>query len=181
MMLAGWLRPQRVLVVAVAVGAAALACSDTTKSREPSNRGITEPSFTLGVGFTSTVVGRGNLGAFHLQSKADGYDVELKSHDNTDIVVANIVVTPGGNSGWHMHPGPALVVVKTGTLTLYHGNDPTCSPMPHPAGTSFMEEGGKVHIARNEGAVDATMTATYFVPAGAPQRIDAAAPGNCAF
>ena len=38
-----------------------------------------------------------------------------------------------------------------------------------------------MHIARNEGAVDATMTATYFVPAGAPQRIDEAAPGNCAF
>jgi quercetin dioxygenase-like cupin family protein len=181
MMLSGSLRPNRVLVAVMAVAAGAFACRDTTTSTESSNKGITEPSFTLGVGFTSTVVGRGNLGTFHLQSKADGYDVELKSHDNTDIVVANIVVTPGGNSGWHMHPGPALVVVKTGTLTLYHGNDPTCSPMPHPAGTSFMEEGGKVHIARNEGAVDATMTATYFVPAGAPQRIDAAAPGNCAF
>jgi len=38
-----------------------------------------------------------------------------------------------------------------------------------------------VHIARNEGAVDATTVATFFVPASAPQRIDQALPGNCAF
>ena len=182
MMFTGWLRPHRVFIAAVAVATGALACSDTTAtSREFSGPGITEPRFTAGVGFTSTVVGRGNLGTFHIQSKADGYDVELKSHDNTDIVVANIVVTPGGNSGWHSHPGPAMVIVKTGTLTLYHGADRSCSPTPHPAGTSFVEQGGMVHIARNEGAVDATMTATYFVPTGAPQRIDEAAPGNCAF
>jgi quercetin dioxygenase-like cupin family protein len=181
MMLAGWLRPKRVLIAVVAVATGALACRDTATSRESSKIGITEPRLTTGVGFTSTLVGRGNLGTFHVQSKADGYDVELKSHDNTDIVVANIVVTPGGTSGWHSHPGPVLVVVKTGTLTIYHGDDPSCSPTPHPAGTSFVEEGGMVHIARNEGAVDATTTATYFVPAGAPQRIDEAAPGNCAF
>jgi len=181
MMFAGWLRPHRVFIAAVAVATGALACRDTTTPKDVSKAEIPDPRFTTGVGFTSTVVGRGNLGTFHIQSKADKYDVELKSHDNTDIVVANIVVTPGGNSGWHSHPGPAMVIVKTGTLTLYHGADRRCSPTPHPAGTSFIEQGGMVHIARNEGAVDATMTATYFVPAGAPQRIDEAAPGNCAF
>jgi len=181
MMLAGSLRPHRVLMAVVAVAIGALACGDTATSRESSKAGITAPNFTLGVGFTSTVVGRGNLGTFHLQSKADGYDVELKSHDNTDIVVANIAVTPGGTSGWHSHPGPVVVVVKTGALTIYRADDPTCSPTLHPAGTAFTEEGGVVHIARNEGTVDATTVATFFVPAGAPQRIDQALPGNCAF
>ena len=81
MMFTGWLRPHRVFLAAVAVATGALACSDTTAtSREFSGPGITEPRFTAGVGFTSTVVGRGNLGTFHIQSKADGYDVELKSH-----------------------------------------------------------------------------------------------------
>ena len=180
MMPSAWLRPQRVLVAAMAVTTAAIACSDTTKSREASSAGITEPNFTLSSGFTSTLIGRGNLGTFHIQSKSDGYDVELKSHDNTDIVVANIAITPGGTSGWHSHPGPVLVVVKTGALTIYRGDDPTCSPTLHPAGTAFTEEGGVVHIARNEGAVDATTVATFFVPATAPQRIDQALPGNCA-
>ena len=200
MMFAAWLRPNRVLMAMVAVAAGALACRDTTTPQDFAKPAPTEPSFTRGIGFTSTVVGRGNLGTFDVrckadgndgqvessdnadgESKPDGYCAQLKSKDNTDIVVANIAITPGGTSGWHSHPGPVLVVVKTGALTIYHGDDPTCSPTVHPAGTSFIEEGGVVHIARNEGAVDATTVATFFVPASAPQRIDQALPGNCAF
>jgi quercetin dioxygenase-like cupin family protein len=161
------------------------ACADRpTESNTPSstdNGAPTDPNFTAAVGFTSTLVGRGNLGTFHIQSKADRYDVELKSHDNTDIAVANIVVVPGGHSGWHYHPGPVLVVVKTGTITFYMGDDPSCSPQVHPAGSTFIEKGGMVGIARNEGTVEATVVATFFVPADSPLRIDAPAPGNCAF
>lgn len=199
-LLAGSLRPHRVLMAVVAIATGALACSDMTTPRELSNPGLTKPSFTLAAGFTSTLVGRGNLGTFHVKCQPDGHDVQresrantdhkskadrycarLTSHDNTDIAVANIVVAPGGHSGWHYHPGPVLVVVKTGTITFYMGDDPTCSPKVHPAGTSFTEEGGMVGIARNEGAVEATVVATYFVPAGSATRIDAAAPGNCKF
>jgi hypothetical protein len=157
------------------------ACTDQSPAEELSNAGIGQPSFTLADGFTSSLVGRGNLGTFHTQSRVAGYDVELKSHDNTDIAVANIVVTPGGHSGWHYHPGPALVVVKTGAITFYHGNDPTCTGTVHPAGTAFIEADGEVGIARNEGAVEATVVATFFVPAGGPTRLDAPAPGNCPF
>ena len=170
-----------VLMAVVAVATGPLACRDATTPRDRSNAGISQPSFTLAAGLVSTLVGRGNLGAFHVQSKAAGYDVELKSHDNTDIAVANVVVAPGGHSGWHFHPGPVLVVVKTGALTFYHGNDPTCTGTVRPAGTAFVEADGDVHIARNEGAVEATLVATFFVPAGSPTRLDAPAPGNCAF
>jgi len=170
-----------IILSALAVAIGALACSDTTKPRELATAGIGGPSYTAAVDFTSTVVGRGNLGTFHIQSKAGAYDAELKSHDNTDVVVANIAVAPGGHSGWHFHPGPVLIVVKTGTITFYMGDDPTCSPHVHPAGTTFFENGGMVGIARNEGTVEATTVATFFVPAGSPTRIDAAAPGNCSF
>ncbi len=170
-----------IILSALAVAIGALACNDTTKPRELATAGIGGPSYTAAVDFTSTVVGRGNLGTFHIQSKAGAYDAELKSHDNTDVVVANIAVAPGGHSGWHFHPGPVLIVVKTGTITFYMGDDPTCSPHVHPAGTTFFENGGMVGIARNEGTVEATTVATFFVPAGSPTRIDAAAPGNCSF
>ena len=122
-----------------------------------------------------------NLGTFHIQSKAGAYDAELKSHDNTDIVVVSVDVAPGGHSGWHFRPGPVLVIVKTGTITFYMGDDPTCTPHVHPAGTTFFENGGMVGIARNEGTVAATVVATFFVPAGSPTRLDAPASGNCAF
>src|SRR5437763_15163299 len=37
----------------------------------------------------------------------------------TDIAMAQITVAPGGSSGWHSHPGGAIVVVKQGSLTVY--------------------------------------------------------------
>ena len=181
MMIAEWLLPHRVLVAVVAVATGALACKDTTTPKQISTAEVAEPRFTTAVGFVGTPVGRGNAGTFHVQSKANGYDVELKTHDNTDIAVTNIAVAPGGHSGWHFHPGPVLVIVKTGAITFYHANDPTCTGTRYAAGTAFIEAGGDVGIARNEEAGETTVVATFFVPAGGPTRIDAAAPGNCPF
>src|SRR3989442_8575949 len=113
--------------------------------------------------FTGTLVGRGNLGTFHIQSKAGDYDAELKSHDNTDIVVVSIVVTPGGNSGWHYHPGPVLVTVKTGTITFYMGVDPSCSAHVHPAGTTFFENGGMECTRGNKRTGCTTTSVTPFL------------------
>ena len=177
MIFAERLRPHRVLIAVVAA-TGALACKDTTTPKQLSTEGITEPRFTASAGFTSATLGRGNLGAFSVHSNADGYKAELKSHDNTDIVVANVTIAPGGHSGWHSHPGPVIVVVKTGTVTFYHANDPTCTGTAHPAGTVFIEEGGDVGIARNEGTVEVSNAVSYFVPMGSLPRIDAADPQN---
>src|SRR3954467_12200193 len=113
-------RKRTATILYAASAALALACADRpTEPNTPSspgNHAPGEPSFTTAVGFVGTPIGRGNLGTFHVQSKADRYDVELKSHDNTDIAVVKIDVAPGGHSGWHYHPGPVLVVVQTGTI-----------------------------------------------------------------
>src|ERR1700738_378901 len=136
--------PHRVLFAAAAVAAGVLACRDTTT---PQAKAVNiDPSSTMGVGFTSTLIGRGNLGPFNIKCKADGNDdnsvnksggdgycAELKSRDNTDIAVLNIGITPGGTSGWHYHPGPVLVVVKSGTITFYSADDRNCAPKVHPA------------------------------------------------
>jgi quercetin dioxygenase-like cupin family protein len=184
MIFTGWLRPHRVLMAVaavVAVAAGAFACRDTTTPKELSKAVPTGASETMGVGFTSTLIARGNLGAFHIQSNAAHYDVQLESHNNTDIAVANISIAVAGSSGWHYHPGPVLVVVKTGAITFYRADDPNCAGTRYPAGTSFSEQGGAVGNARNEGAVEATSMATYFAPpAPSPLRIDAPKPDNCA-
>jgi quercetin dioxygenase-like cupin family protein len=165
----------------VAMAAGALACRDATTPRELSNPGTGEPSFTPASGFSGAPIARGNVGPFHIKSKDGGYDADFKSKDDSDLLLTNLAITPGGHSGWHYHPGPVLVIVKTGTTTLYHANDPSCTGTSYPAGSVFIEEGGMVHIARNEGTVEVNMVATSFLPMGAPGRIDAAAPGNCAF
>jgi len=175
-----------------------VACEQST-TRDPSHPSITDPSFTAAVGFGSTPVARGTAEAFDIRSSTAGFDVEIKTKGNTDIAVSNVVVVPGGTSGWHSHPGPVLVVVKTGTITFYragnHGgqngddehwnngrNAPKCTRTDYPAGSAFVEvpAPGHVMLAKNEGSIEATVTATYFAPPGAALRIDQPAPGgNC--
>ena len=88
---------------------------------------------------------------------------------------------PGGTFGWHSHPGPSIVVIKTGELTLYHGDDPSCTPTRVPAGKGFVDDGGDVHLVRNEGTVETVVYVTSLVPQGAARRIDEPSPGNCDF
>lgn len=139
------------------------------------------PSFTVGANLTSATLARANAGPFHVQSKYAGFDVELKTHDNADVVVASLSAAPGGYSGWHSHPGPVIVTIKTGSLTVYDADDPDCAGTVHAAGTVFLERGGDVHFARNESGVTAEWVSTYIIPAGGATRIDAPAPGNCPF
>lgn len=98
-----------------------------------------------------------------------------------DIAVQQIVFQPGGHSGWHSHPGPVFISVKSGTMTFYEGDDPDCTPTVRHAGEGFLDTGEHTHIARNETAEPATNIVTYLVPPGAGLRIDQPDPGNCSF
>jgi quercetin dioxygenase-like cupin family protein len=130
-------------------------------------------------------VSRASVGPFHVESDVESesgrFDVELKSKGLSDIVTQTITLAPGGFSGWHTHPGPGILSVRSGTLTIYEADDPSCTPRVFPAGTGFVESAGDVHIARNEGTENLTLHVTYVIPRNAPQRIDKPMPGNCAF
>ena len=130
-------------------------------------------------GATSTTLGRISLGP----SQESSPDFKIFSKAPTDTVVLTTTINPGGSTGWHSHPGPAFIVVTQGTLTVYDGNDPTCTPHRYGPGTGFLDPGlRRVHIARNEGTTPVTVVQTYLnVPPGGSPRIDAPAPGNCPF
>jgi quercetin dioxygenase-like cupin family protein len=101
---------------------------------------------------------------------------------DTDVFTQKIEIGPGGHTGWHSHPGPVLVTIAAGTMTLYQGDDPTCSPRTVGVGETFIDPGGgNVHIARNEGAATLVLYATYLLPSAAGPRIDVPDPGNCPF
>lgn len=110
---------------------------------------------------------------------------KIKSRGNQpfDVVMQNITIAPGGHSGWHSHPGQAIVVVKSGTFTTYDGNDKRCTRQNYHAGEVYVDRGyGHTHIARNEGSVPLELQVTYLdVPVGGAFRIDDANPGNCPF
>ncbi len=111
--------------------------------------------------------------------------------DAQQTLMQQIVIGPGGHTGWHSHPGPVVVLIKSGTMSFYDGGDPGCTERTYSAGQAFVDSGqGHVHIARNESTTDnLEIWATYFdvpppPPLPAPQnnfRIDAPNPGNCPF
>jgi len=111
---------------------------------------------TTGTGISTNIISVGSLDQIHLKSNIDGHKVEIATKGTSDLYVVDNVIAPGGNTGWHSHPGPSLVTVKAGTITQYEGDDPSCTPEVFTAGQSFVDPGGDhVHILRNEGTVPA--------------------------
>ena len=122
----------------------------------------------------------------------DAVDFRIKLRDEGEVihvrhaaetVMQRIVLGPGGHTGWHSHPGPAIALVKKGQLTLYSSEDPACNGRPFGAGQAFVDSGqGHVHMGRNETSQETEVWVTYLdVPPGGAFRIDAADPGNCVF
>jgi quercetin dioxygenase-like cupin family protein len=99
-----------------------------------------------------------------------------------DVVVGENSFAPGGSSGWHSHPGKTIIGVQRGAITIYRGDDPTCTGTTYSAGDAFLERPGVVYNGRNEGAVAAVVNVTYLsVPIGGSPRIDQPQPANCPF
>jgi quercetin dioxygenase-like cupin family protein len=105
--------------------------------------------------------------------------VRLQTKGRIEVAVQRIVAEPGGTFGWHSHPGPTIVTVLRGTLTLYHAEDCT-QGIDYVTGTSFSNLPHEIHLARNEGTDELVIYASYFVPVRTPPlalRIDQPSPG----
>ncbi len=144
------------------------------------------PLFTLSSGSQSTLLGRATFDdpsdpTFKVKRISGDWHAEVKATPNLDIAVQRIVFQPGGQSGWHRHPGPVFIEVVTGTMTFYMSDDPTCTPMVRSAGQGYLDAGEHAHIARNESGAPAENIVVYLAPQAAALRIDAPDPGNCPF
>ena len=144
------------------------------------------PLFTLSSGSQSTLLGRATFAdpsdpTFKVKRISGDWHAEVKATPNLDIAVQRIVFQPGGQSGWHRHPGPVFIEVVSGTMTFYMSDDPTCTPMVRSAGQGYLDVGEHAHIARNESGAPAENIVVYLAPQGAALRIDAPDPGNCPF
>jgi quercetin dioxygenase-like cupin family protein len=133
---------------------------------------------TPGSGAVGTELGRGTLPA---GTKIYNSSMSIAFRDDVQVVTQTIRIAPGGHTGWHSHPGPVFVTITQGTMSFYFANDPDCTEIPYATGDTFIDRGGTIHIARNEGATDLVLYATYLVPVGVPFRIDQPNPGNCSF
>jgi quercetin dioxygenase-like cupin family protein len=109
-------------------------------------------------------------------NQGQGTDV-IHVNDPSDVVMVRITFQPGGSSGWHTHPGPAIISVAAGELTVVDGED--CAVHHYPAGTAFVDPGqGHVHVPINTSTGETVVYATYLgVPAGQGTSTPAQAPG----
>jgi quercetin dioxygenase-like cupin family protein len=140
---------------------------------------------TTKAGPTTTILGKATFDQFNLTGRthpADLWRAKLKTHGLSDLYVVDNKFAIGADTGWHSHPGPSLILVVSGTVTNYMGDDPTCTPHTYSAGSGFVDPGGKdVHILRNESGAPAETIAVQLLPNGAVRKTDAPDPGNCHF
>jgi quercetin dioxygenase-like cupin family protein len=98
----------------------------------------------------------------------------------TDVAMAQITVDPGGSSGWHSHPGGAIVIVKEGSFTVYSPVGGQCRTATYSAGQAFIERPGEIDDVLNTGTVPYVLFVTFpGVPPGGSARIDQPDPGTC--
>jgi quercetin dioxygenase-like cupin family protein len=98
----------------------------------------------------------------------------------TDVAMAQITVDPGGSSGWHSHPGGAIVIVKTGTLTVYRSLGSQCQTETYSAGQAFIARPGELVNILNMSSSPYVLFVTFpRVPQGDSPRTDEPNPGTC--
>lgn len=140
-----------------------------------------------GSGFGSTTLAKATYGDIfsHVHTVPAAWDELISTKGASDLYVQQNTWQPGGTTGWHTHPGPSFVIVTKGSVTVYDGDDPTCTPHVYTAGTAdnaFIDPGdGHVHLVRNETTAVAQTIAVQLIPTGAVRRQDAPDPGNCSF
>jgi quercetin dioxygenase-like cupin family protein len=121
-------------------------------------------------GLTQVVLARGN----------DVSNGTIPLQFGTDIVMVQLTVDPGGSSGWHSHPGGAIIVLKQGSITVHKAVGSQCQIETYSAGQAFLERPGEVDQVTNNGTIPYILLVTFpRVPEGGSPRIDQPDPGTC--
>jgi quercetin dioxygenase-like cupin family protein len=171
------LHRRRILTAIAAVGALVAAALIVVPAR------ATPPTPAPEV--STTILARSLFDPIHVKVKArtpapDRWKAQLTTHGQSDVYVVDNKFPPGASTGWHSHAGPSLILVVTGTVTNYPGDDPSCPPRAYSAGAGFIDPGGgHLHMLRNESGAAAETIAVQLLPKDAARRIPADAPSGC--
>ncbi|WP_018653794.1 cupin domain-containing protein [Actinomadura flavalba] len=131
--------------------------------------------FATAFGVTLTA---GPTGAYAGSTGVTARTLARTTIGSRDLVLREIVIEPGGSTGWHYHDGTLTALVKEGTLTRTLAD---CTTLTHPRGTVVEEPSGAAHPheGRNLGPRPVVLHALYTVPRGLPLAREAPAP-SCA-
>jgi quercetin dioxygenase-like cupin family protein len=129
-------------------------------------------------GETPTPLARGALIApANVNLKVTGGRVKIKTQGALDALMLSITLAPGGNGGWHSHAGPAITIVKQGTVTII---DTRCQRHEVTAGHAVISPGSSPTENENKGTTPVVVDVTFLLPhAAMSPRIDQPAPAGC--
>jgi quercetin dioxygenase-like cupin family protein len=93
--------------------------------------------------------------------------VKLQTKKRTDVRVQRFEFAAGGYTGWHHHPGMAIIAVETGSLTFW---DAKCRAKTYgpgqPNGSVFAESGDEPgQVTSSDGG---SSYVTYVAPSADP-------------
>lgn len=115
-------------------------------------------------GTTAVLLARGTLAE---PVKVNVGDTKIQTKDAVDIATLQVTFAKGGGSaGWHVHPGPVFVIVKSGQISVWTED---CEKTVYGPGDTFFEMGPEASmLVKNEDAdTDAVLVGTFVVPVGA--------------
>lgn len=131
---------------------------------------------TPGSGVSVTPVSLGTFDPLDVKAdKTDKWDLFLRTKDDSDIGVDNLVIQAGGTTGWHTHAGPVLITVKTGSVIWIDGV--ACTATTYRAGDTFVEPANHLHNVYSQSGVE--FVGVQMRPTGSAGRIDAPASTRC--
>jgi quercetin dioxygenase-like cupin family protein len=96
------------------------------------------------------------------------WTVTLEDSGQSEMYFQDLIIGPGGYTGWHSHPGLLLITMKEGSIDFYNKD---CVKTSYKAGESFSESADP-HAAVNSGSVNARLLVAYLVKRGELRRIE---------
>lgn len=115
-------------------------------------------------GTTPVLLARGTLAE---KVKVNVGDIKIQTKGAVDVATLQVTFAKGGGSaGWHIHPGPVFVVIKSGQISVW---DENCEKTVYGPGETFFEMGPEESmLVKNEDPnTDAVVVGTFIVPVGA--------------
>ncbi|MGH9223110.1 MAG: hypothetical protein ACRD2W_04850 [Acidimicrobiales bacterium] len=90
--------------------------------------------------------------------------ININTRRGTQVTTTRLSVAAGGHTAWHYHPGPHVVAVTAGTVTIYETD---CTKRGiFTAGAGFFDPGSakprRIHTLYNPGPAVAEVVVTDF-------------------
>jgi quercetin dioxygenase-like cupin family protein len=122
-----------------------------------------------------TILSRGPFtdearGLLTLRLQGEQFTTPMVLPNVGEVVTLKVVLEQGEAFPWHIHPGPVIVTVAQGEVTVTQASD--CSERTYTVGQSFLEATNRIHKAVNSGDQDLVLYGTFLgIPTDSPPTI----------